>query len=322
MKKTIFLCAALSLSLSLWASDLPSPSIRVLPQSYGYFDAFVVSWAENPTEPFRLEIVDGSNISVTKNLVEPLFLSVGLTEYQESENSQNYPDSRLIVTLSMFETEIGSTYTLNIPAGSISVFSSESEATPNEEVSYTFTLQADNNLVTLPEPNVSPQPGKVTELNVIEMSWTGVLGSLDLLNEQIKIDSNSDIAPITVTHNGEEMEDPIVSFDWSSRKAMTDGSAGDILVLTLTDQPSLPDGEYIINIPANYLQITDIETGTLYNDEIILSYTVEKDEMGIVEVLNSDQGKKNLIFNINGIRMNSSELKKGIYIINGKKIIK
>lgn len=322
MKKTLFLSALLFSFMGVNAAELPEPSIRVLPQEFGYFDAFVVSWAQDPTSPYSLEIVDETGISVTKNLVEDLYVYVGLTEYQEDENSQNYPDSRLIITLSSFETQIGSYYTLMIPEGAINVIVGPDEYYPNEKVEYTFQLRADENEVTLPEPEIQPQPGNISEISVIKMSWTGKLGTLDLLNVVNEIDPTAGIAPITLTIDGEQGPEPEISFEWSSRAAVTEGSRGDILVLTLGDETSLPDGEYIINIPAGFLQITDIETGTLYNDEIILNYVVKSEGTDAIDSINNDQKAKH-IFSLSGVKMNSNnlnELPKGIYIVDGKKI--
>lgn len=321
MKKLLFFSTLLWGFLAINATELPQPSVRVLPQSFGFFDAFVVTWADNPTEPYHLKIVDDSGISVVKNLVEDLRVTSGLTEYQETENSKNYPDSRLVVTISMLETQIGSLYTLTVPAGAVEINLPDSETMLNEEVTYSFTLQANENTVTLPDPDIIPGPGIVTELSEIEMSWTGVLGTLNLLNEHNKIDAKANIPPVSVLYNGEKMTDPLIDFYWSSRHAFTEGSAGDILKIALIEGSSLPDGEYIITIPANYLQITDIETGSLYNDEIVISYTVRSEEVGAVSNLYRDENEEVVIYNLNGVRMNPDNLPKGIYIVNGKKVI-
>ncbi|MCH5234975.1 MAG: hypothetical protein J1E16_06745 [Muribaculaceae bacterium] len=322
MKKLLIFPAIFSLATLGNAAELPEPSVRVLPQDYGYFDAFVISWAEQVNEPYKLKIKDKSGIKVVKDEVEELYVSVGLTEYQETENSKNYPDSRLLVTISMFETSVGSSYTLTIPEGAVDVYVSDNEILPNGEVEYTFTLKADGNIVTLPEPNIEPLPGAVENLNIVKISWTGKLGSLDLLNEYNLVSPDGDIAPVVATYNGAVMENPKVSFEWSSRQAVTEGSEGDIFVITLSENP-LPAGEYIITIPESYLQITDIETGTLYNDEIVLSYMVVDSESGAVTTLRDTVKEDPEIYNLNGVKINTNNLKdipKGVYIINGKKV--
>lgn len=321
MKKFLLLSAFIPAFMALNAAESPQYSVRVLPQPYGYFDAFVVTWAENPTEPYLLKILDDKGISVVKNGEEDLSVAVGLTEYQETEESKNYPDSRLVVTLLMFETEIGASYTLSVPAGAVEIALSNSESVPNDEIIYSFTLQANDEIVTLPEPNLEPAQGEVTDLSEIKISWTGKLGTLDLLNENNKVNPSADIAPIYGTYNGKDLENLEVSFDWSSRKAITEGSAGDILVINLTGE--LQPGEYTITIPEGYLQITDIETGTLYNDEIVLNYLLTSEDSGAVSSIEYEKEGKNIIYDLNGVKVNSNELKllpKGIYIINGKKV--
>lgn len=327
MKKLLLPCLLLATAATIQAAELPEPSVRPLPNSYAWFDAFAVTWAENPTTPYSLQLVDASGITVTKNYIEDVDISsVDLVEYQESEDSQNYPNARLVVTLAMIEAQVGSYYTLEIPAGAVNIMVGQ-EALPNEEVSYTFQLNADESGVTLPEPKIDPEPGVVESLSVVKMSWTGVLGSLDLLNEVNVVDENANIDPVSVSYNGVEMENPVISFEWSNRQAVTEGSAGDILVITLSDAEELLDGEYLITIPEGYLQVTDIETGTLYNDEIILSYTLQSedsdDSNGIESIL--IEGKSNAIYDLNGVKVSNADfnaLPSGVYIINGKKVKK
>lgn len=319
MKKLLLSALLVASTAMVNAAILPEPSVRPLPSNVGYFDAFVVSWAENPTQPYSLELVDPSGVTVTKNLVEDLECVVGLTEYQEDEDTPNYPDSRLVVTLYMFETDANATYTLTVPAGTVNVLVGD-EKVPNAKVTYSFTLTASEDNRTLPEPNIEPAPGEVEALNVVKMSWMGVLGSLDLLNELNYVDEEANIAPVTLTCNGVELDNPVISFDWSSRQAVTDGAAGDILVITLTEEDSLPAGEYIINIPENYLQISDIETGTLYSDEIVLSYVVTADSTGILSI---KKANNNNVYDMNGVNLGNTsldKLPKGVYIMNGKKV--
>lgn len=325
MKKILLSLVAMAAFVPAVATDLPEPSIQVLPQSYGWFDAFSISWADEPQSPFHLEIIDDSGIKVTKNGVEDIGFSTGLTEFQENEDSQNYPESVLVITLDMIQSEIGALYSLEIPAGAINITVADSETVPNSEVLYSFTLTEDGTQVSLPEPNIDPMPGTVKNLSVIKLSWTGVLGTLDLLNENNSVNPNADIAPVSLTCNGENLSNPTVGFEWSERTAATPGSAGDILVLTLTDDDSLQDGEYIITIPKDYLQITDIETGTLYNNEIIISYIVdsEMDDSNAVDSIIDNSGSKIMIYDLKGTPVNSQDLNslpKGIYIVNGKKI--
>lgn len=306
------------------AQELPQPSVQVLPQNYSWFDGFAVTWAETPTQPYSIEIVETSGITVLKNLMEDIdILDVTLVEYQENEDSPNYPDAKLQITLSMIEASVGSTYTLNIPAGAVLINVSDSKQIPNEVVSFSFQLNNDENAATLPEPDIEPEPGEVENLSVIKMSWMGVLGELDLLNENNKVDQTANIEPVSLTINGEPGSNPEISFEWSQRSAMTPGAEGDILVITLTDQESLPEGDYIITIPENYLQISDVETGTLYNEEIVLGYSVKEssDDSLSVKSLEPDKDSNMSIYNLKGVKVNPEGLQNGIYIINGKKVL-
>lgn len=318
MKKlaTTFLCSMILLGSQ--AAGLPEAKVRALPSEYGWFDSFAVVWAENPTEPYSLQIVDDSGIEVTMNLMEDVeVLAVQTVEYQQDENTPVYMNSQLVVYLADPQMAIGSYYTLTIPAGAVMVAVSETESVPNEEVTYSFTLQ-ENEQVGLPDPEIVPAPGVVESLSKIEISWPGVLGDPDLLNFNSDFDGDG-VQPVSLTIDGEPAAAPEVSFDWSSRTAVTPGSAGDILVLTIpeTSEP----GEYEITIAKDYLQVTDIETGTLYNDEIVISYTITDltDKVNSISI----SGGEIRVFDLNGKSVNSSDLKalpKGVYIINGKKI--
>lgn len=303
--------------------ELPTPIVDVLPSKYGWFDGFSVTWAEKITQPYAVQIVDASKITAVKNLVEEITgLNISTVEYQETDESPNYPDARLVVTLPMIEMEIGAYYTLNVAAGAVNVLIG-SEAIPNEGLTYSFTLEADNNEASLPEPNVDPAEGTVNKLQTVKMSWTGKLGSLDLLNAVNDIEEEASVSPVTLTYNGTDITEPAITFEWSSREAVTPGAEGDILVISLTEETSVADGEYVLTIPAGYLQISDIETGTLYNEDIVLKYTVDSSFNSIGSIgIDKDAVT---IYNINGVKVagNSFDtLPKGVYIINGKKVIK
>ena len=324
MKKLLLLTSIFFSAMLVKAAALPEPEVMVLPQNYGWFDAFAVTWAQNPTKPYSLEIVDPSGVSVVKNLVENIRgLDVSLVEYQEDENTPNYPNARLLVTLPMIETDVNAYYNLNIKAGAINV-NIDGTKVPNEEVSYSFQLLVYENSNKLPEPNMSPEPGNVAAFSVVEMSWTGKLGILDILNPMNQLNPDSENKEVTLTNQDGEISYPSVSFKWSSRSAMTDGSAGDIMVITLSAGQSLPEGKYVLTIPADYLQISDVETGTLYNEEMVFEYTVVSDDFnGIGEVF-VNESEETGVYDLNGVRIpdyKTGNLPAGIYVINGKKVI-
>lgn len=329
MKKLYLLTALLATAFTSVAAELPEPTVRPLPSKYDWFDGFVAVWADKITEPYTLQIVSTSDITVTKNQVEDLKVShVYLVEYQEDEETPNYEDSQLVIGLEMLEMEVGAYYTLHIPAGAINVIMSETETVPCQNVDYTFQLEDGHNEPYLSEPEVEPEPGVVASLNQIKMTWTGKLGIYDLLNavnDLLPYDWNQEdpqekeiIDPITLTDADGVSIEPEYSFEWSSKEAFTEGAAGDILVLTLTEEETLADGNYELYIPAGFLQISDIETGTSYNDEIIINYTVDS-SIGGIEIVITDKNS-NTIYDLNGRTQNPKDLRKGIYIINGKKI--
>lgn len=320
MKKTLLLSAIIFGSFSLNAAELPKPIVTVLPQPFDWFDAFAVTWAQDPNQPYSLELLDVSGITVTKNLIEDVMISdVQLVEFQEGENTQNYPNSRLVITLSMLETSLNAYYTLTVPAGTVNIKINDAENIPNDKVEYCFTLYSEKDEPKLPDPIIQPEPGTVKELSTVKISWEGNLGSLDLLN------LNNVENAITLTNESGDISYPEVKFEWSSRLAATEGSAGDIIVLTLVkDGEIMEPGNYTITIPQDYLQITDIETGTLYNEEIKFVYSVEGDSGKIVS-LKSSQKENPVIYNLKGEKLKCNDLNllpKGIYIINGEKIIK
>lgn len=317
MKKLLLFFLLLSAAGGMNAA-LPEPTVSVLPNPYDWFDGFGVKWMASQQTPCTLSLVNAKDITVTKNLVEDIDVFVGLTEFQYDEDTPNYENAQLVVTLAMLESDINATYTLTIPAGAVNV-NVNGESVPCDEVNYSFQLQS-SNATTLPEPNITPAPGEVSELSVVKMNWTGKLGSLDLLNIVSDVDDTAPVQNIAVTYNGQPMDAPEVGFEWSSRLVATEGSAGDIFVITLS-QENLPVGTYVIKIPENYLQISDIETGTLYNDVIEFSYVVNENSNSIESLIIGKD--KDVIYNLNGVKMNSAninELPKGVYIINGKKI--
>lgn len=325
MKNLFVLSALLGVSLCANASELPSPSVKVLPQSYGWFDAFAVTWEESPGHPYSLQILDPKAISVVKNKIEDIgIIDVQTVEYQADDNSPNYQNARLVITLSMIEFEIGAQYTLTLPEGCVNILINDSEKLVNDEFEYTFTLNADENVTMLPDPDIKPLPGEVEELSWVKLSWMGVLGSFDLLNEVNQVNPSAHVSPVTLTSENGMVSYPEVNFEWSSRQAVTEGSAGDIFVISLTDEGSLAPGNYLITIPEGYLQITDIETGTLFNEKIEFGYTVINGPYDSIETIESS-GKTTEIYNIKGTKLNVNDidhLPGGIYIINGKKVIK
>lgn len=352
MKKLLLLFALFTGAGIASAATLPAPQVSGKPSEIGWFDYFSVSYWQSPNVPYTLSIVNTKGIKFTKNLVEDIPFSVQLVQFQEDEDTPLYEDVYFLVGTSDIQFEVGATFSLYVPAGALLVHLSETESVPNEAINYSFVLQEQYAQPPLPDPDITPAPGEVAQLNVVKLSWKGVLpGFLDLLNAMENIEENYQVDPVSM-YDGEVVTYPEVSFEWSSRDAVTPGSAGDIMVLTLTDEETLADGEYMITIPAGYLQITDVETGTQYQEEPIeFGYTVDsslvddpnepgngegeggngegdngdeegEDGDGVLSI-QADSAKKS-VYNLNGVKVgiDTTNLPKGVYIINGKKVIK
>ena len=306
----------------------PQNFVSVLPSSYDWFDALSVVWGEDPTQPYEIssEYAQYDNYSgnrifnaegralfkMTENGVKDLdILQVAIVEFQASDDAPNLPSAQLVITLAGFQTNVGSQYNLTFPEGIINIKTSDDETVMNSAVDFTFTLQSSQKFE-LPDPVVSPAPDEVNSLESVKVYWEGTLGGFDLLNK-----NNGDIK---VSYNGEAYEDFEVKFEWSSRLAVTDGAEGDNLVITFPD--NLQDGTYIVDIPAGYLWVSDIEEGTLESQAITLVYNVEKDSAGVAE-FEATTGKNN-IYTIHGSKIRDAEIKHlpaGIYVINGKKVV-
>lgn len=309
------------------AASLPSPYVRPLPSKYDWFDGYAVMYGEKLNQPYSMEIVSTSGIKALdpKGQAIPI-LNFQLTEYQEEEDTPNYPSAQFIITLDGFQMEVGGKYSLYIPAGALNVKVTDSEILPNEVIEYSFTLEDGQNEPVYTPPVVTPEPGEVKELSSIELYWICVIPEYgnDLLNEVNYVDPEANIPSITATCNGEPIEDPTTDFRWTSKDAVTPGSAGDIFIINLSkDGESVADGNYVITIPEGYLQISDIEQGTVYSEKIVLEYKVNNGSTS-VNVIGS-QDSNNEVYNLNGVKVSDNglnNLPKGVYISNGKKVVK
>lgn len=316
------------------SKEAPSHYVKVLPSEVDWFDGFSIRWGEKQNQPYQLsskyaEFNDNlgkyvfnsegiSLINVKENGTEDVeILAVALEEYQEEENKPHYRSAQLVITLEDIQTNIDSHYSLLIPAGLISIETPEGVVT-NEEVTYSFTLKS-GEAFELPSPEIIPDEGNIESLDEVKIIWEGVLGGYDLLNLNKEVGDK-----INITKDGEIFEAFNSTLIWSSIDAQTPGAEGDILVISF-NEPQIEEGTYIINIPANYIFVTDIEKGTLPNEEIIITYLIS--DSSAINSVNSSQ-ENCLIFNVQGVAVGrKNEIKdlkkvpKGIYIINGKKYI-
>lgn len=324
MKKSLLTLGALAAAAVAQAA-LPTPNVRAVPSQIDWFDGFVVVWAQNLTQPYSISIVDAEGIKVTKDETEDIeIISVSTVEYQEDEDTPNYEDSQLLVTLDGFQMSIGSTYSLYIPAGAVNVTVPEDGVYPNEEVTYSFVLK-EGEKFELPAPEIEPAIGEVESIESINVFWIGSYVGFDLLKYNVVLGYDSKTGepyivsepdPVTATFNGEEIEGVEVTYDWSSREEVTEGSDGNIMVINLGREFN-EKGVVVVTIPADYVRVSDIDKGTYNNPEIILTYEIGT-ETGVnaIEATTAD-GR---IFNLNGMEVSGNNLK-GIYIRDGKKVL-
>lgn len=332
-------------------SMVPQHYVSVLPNEYDWFDGFSVIWAENPAEPFVIssqyaEInADGDYIfnaeglkliSVMENGTDPVaILSASIVESQVSEDSENYPNAQLNITLTDFQTNVGSLYSLKIGAGLLEIEKANGQKVANEDIIFSFTLK-ETQQFELPAPQTDPKEGTVESLESIVITWPGTLGGYDLINY---LDEND----ITMTLDNEDFTDFEVTFAWSDRKDVVEGADGNEIVITFEN--GVADGTLAITIPAGFVNVTDVENGTYANDEIILYYTISSesnpggdqpgdepgDQPGGDEPGDNPSGVSTLeaeaaqsgVYNLNGVKVGNSlnGLNPGIYVVNGKKVV-
>lgn len=372
MKKVLLTLGCFA-TVAAASAQLPNPTVSVLPNSTDWFDAFGVVWAQNITQPYTLSSDYAENgvlnaeglklFSVKENMVEDVeILAVTFTEYQENENSTNYDNTQLVITLADFQMNVGSQYSLTIQPGAVNVHIPGGEAVPNELVTYSFTLGGGTSFE-LPAPNISPKEGMMSDFTQVEIKWPGSLGGYDLLNLNTSMDQEGNVTDtpdeITVTFNGKNL-DYIVEFEWSSLDATTPGADGDIFIIKLADQ-LIGDGDLLINIPAEYLRVTDIDGGTLTSPALELVYQIAgngniggDDDNGDDDNGDDNNGDDNgddnngddngdddgdddggttgvesllidgsnvTIYNLQGNKVNANNLSNGIFIINGRKVV-
>ena len=313
-------------------TQVPECYVSPKPSSYDWFDSFSVVWADNITQPYALSSqyaslnensgklefnAEGiSQFKVSLNNIEDIeILAISIEEYQEDEDSKNYPNSQLLITLAGFQTEIDGRYSLTIPAGIINITTPDGTVVNDQEI-FTFTLKAQEAFV-LPAPTITPAEGTFGDLKEVVITWPAVLGGLDLLNKNQ--DSTSEV---TATFNGLAFAGFETSFTWSSENAMTDGADGDQFVITFGDD--LSAGTYSINIPEGFINVSDIEKGTYPSQLITLIYTIDG-ELSVETI--TDDGSVT-IYDLNGVKVADkvdkstvNNLPKGIYIVNGKKVV-
>lgn len=93
--------------------------------------------------------------------------------------------------------------------------------------------------------------------------------------------------------------------------------AGEVITIDLSDYLTVDDAENMV-----YVKLPEglfVNAEGLVNPEQILSFEYTPDTTGINSI-NGENGV-NEIYNLQGIKMNASQLPAGLYIINGKKVV-
>lgn len=276
LKKLLFGLAAMAFATqALQAQTLPQPQI-LTQETGGWFDTFVITWWQSSTVPYTLEIVDKSGITVTKNKVEDLDFAVNLTNYQQTEYTPEYTDSRLVIILSELQFEAGASYDVFLPAGAVNVIV-DGVKIPNSEINYNYVLKGTGgNTNKIPEANVSPAQGNVETLSTVTLSWRG----FEVYRRPDGLGGN--LADITLSINGGEPQ-VLNAICGGNPSKIFDGYFQNLQIEVNARQ----NGQYVITIPEDCLYIANENDGSLSFDQpLVLTYNVNSGEPAGGSVVN------------------------------------
>jgi hypothetical protein len=80
---------------------------------------------------------------------------------------------------------------------------------------------------------------------------------------------------------------------------------------------------YIFTVPAEYMTITNADGTSITNDDDMFMFFFEKKNNGVdsVEIIPVE---RDAVYNLRGVKMNVEfeNLPAGIYVVNGKKVVK
>lgn len=182
------------------------------------------------------------------------------------------------------------TYYLTLLAGAVTVEGTENELIDN----FRFVINAaevDDTPGEIPVyPTFSPSTqDEVAPFETISITWSGYTLAL---NENCEGEA---------TFAGEPVQGQIVN---------------NALVFTVE---ALEDGSYSLIVPAEYVIGTDSDGIEYYSASINVVYVV--DESTGVSVIGASLDGNDAIYNLNGVKVDANKLSKGIYIVNGKKVV-
>lgn len=295
-------------TLNFVIKDTPAPTLPpavVSPNqeaAYETLDAVYVTWMEAPLA-LNPNCTQKVTVALDGNLltVEPK-VSLSFTGGNVKEGIDG---NQLTIDLSGINPETGA-YTITVPAGYVLVSDLNGNGSlPNEKVIAEYVV----------ELNLPTEPIELTNA-----TWS--------LPANTEITADSD--PVTVTWGDYELslsfEQEVIAYNVNTDNAIelihsellnlsTDKTAIELLL------NELPEGTYNVVIPSHYVTM---ENGMLFNGETSRIFTVSG-TTGVAAIGAGNGSYK--VCNLQGVEvMNTSDatqlrsLKKGIYIINGRKV--
>lgn len=294
MKKFLLIAgcvAAFAAFGSSKAQAVEAPEATVMPQiydfpPYGYFNNIdVIYWKEEGKVPYTLSInpkylayndvkpilnEEGLKlVKVYKNVTEELdILEVGLVEWQEDENTQNYENAWFDITMYDFVglmEDDPSYYSVYI-SPDLYYIDVDGVQVANTELTLSFSLNKETSFQ-VPDAVLNPAEGVVSSLEKVEITWPNandVLCLLKMFHEDL----------ITVTYNGTKLEGWEIEWGWDTPDNQTDDQNGNIMYVNLGKEYTTP-GTYVINVPKAVMWVSDLDdNGTLDNPAYKWTYQV------------------------------------------------
>lgn len=232
-----------------------------------------------------LTAVEGATLEATLSIDGN---EVGKVPVTITEGEYTEENDCLSIDLTEYEGQYG-LYSVVIPQGIVE--NAEGHINPYQVVT-AYILEANDDYV------ITPEPGEYEngEFNEIKVTY-----------ENCTIAVNQDAGAAKWANN-----------------SIPASTLYDSLVISIAE---LPEGEFSLVIPATYLIIN----GNQLNKEIVATYTIveEKGDTDGIAGINADANGVYNVYNMNGVRILSTSnaqdvrnLAKGLYIINGKKVIR
>lgn len=239
----------------------------------------------------------------------------------------NYPDGDLY----------NGSYTVFAPAGCITI---NGKSIGDFYLHFIIT----GNMMPLPEVSVDPIEGEVNELEVVNLAWgltthpaedanTDFYGEFLNYNQPAIMEGEENVAesyiPATLTLPDGQTVDVkgyiktayIPNVDGDTGSVDTSNTIGGYLQFAF--EPAYTEaGDYKLSIAANELYVSYNSYNQILNQAVSITYTI-KSNGGTVGISAITEGisEESVIYNLQGQKVSPSKIHKGIYIINGKKVL-